>query len=100
MEFFISRGIRGQDLALLNAARQVIEATTLADICSVDGWSIARWAWEGRTNPGKAPEVGWPRKPKLSRNNWTQWQQALLPLLRTERSLRLLQPLGERPTPP
>ena len=101
MEFFISQGFRGHELELLNAARQVIEATTLSDICSVDGKSISKWAWEGKPNPGKTPEVGWPRiKPRLTRGNWAQWQQVLPPLLQSTRSLNLRQSLGAWLTPP
>ena len=100
MNFFISQGFRGSELSLFNAARQAIEVTTLADICSVDGTSISRWAWEGRADPGRTPGVGWPRKPRLTRGNWAQWQRALLPLLRSARSLTLLQPLGTWLPPP
>jgi hypothetical protein len=67
MEVFMSDGFQGQDLVILNAARQSLQVTTVSDISSVDGKTLRRWAWEGKSTSRLVPQEGWPRKPKLSR---------------------------------
>jgi hypothetical protein len=100
MQVFIDNGHRGHDLRILNGCRQSLCVTTLAEITSITGKEILRHAWNGVSKD--TYKQGWPRQPKMTRANWTLWQQALSPLLRTTRNLLLRHPLGEwlRPPPP
>jgi hypothetical protein len=100
MELFLDQGYGGADLVTLNGCRQVLQATTLADIVSTNGASIMRWAWTGKPGLRRLHENGWPRQPKINKDGWILWQQALLHLLRTARSLKLAHPLGEWLCPP
>jgi hypothetical protein len=95
---FIDQGYRGQELSILNGCRQCLQVTTLADISSIDGTEIRAPAWNGKHSG--TPRHGWPRKPKMTRNNWQLWQDALRPFLRSTRNLQLDKRLGEWLAPP
>jgi hypothetical protein len=100
MEIFLEQGYRGSELETLNGCRQALHVTTLADISSMDGVNILRWAWDGKPGLRKLSSSGWPREPKINRDGWTLWQQALGCLLRSPRGLKLREPLGSWLTPP
>jgi hypothetical protein len=95
---FINQGFRGQDLSILNGCRQNLQVTTLADISSTNGTEIRASAWNEK-NQG-TPRHGWPRKPKMTSNNWRLWQDALRPFLRSNRNLKLDETLDEWLSPP
>ena len=96
IDAFVFQGYQGQALIDLNDCRLHLQATTLADLCTIDGKEITVDAWEGRFNPQRRRQ-DWIKTYRPGPNKWTQWQQALRDLFLQPHSLhkRLNQPLGQ-----
>jgi hypothetical protein len=51
IDAFVHQGYSNEELIDLNDCRLYLQATTLADLCTIDGQDISTDAWEGKFNP-------------------------------------------------
>jgi hypothetical protein len=101
MEHFLQLGYSSQDIRRLNQCRMFLHATTLADICTVDGLFITKDAWNGSPEDHRGTRFQWPRRPPfLVVSEWTLWRRALTTLVWPGTSRKLLHPLGAWIVPP
>lgn len=94
MEYFGRTGIKGKRLKSLQRCRLYKQASTLADIASADGQKIRPEALSGAAEILFPTTYNWPAQQKPCRSDWIDWHKALAPLMVTDGSLDLLQPLG------
>ena len=58
MQAFVDSGFRGVDLKCLNFVCKYIQATTLADIASVDGHMISHQSFQAQASNGLCDDTG------------------------------------------
>lgn len=78
MQAFAEGGFRGRELQSLNTCQMFLNATSLADITTIDGKAISSLAFSGKQANHLRPHLSWPRQPShLSPTYWNLWQHAL-----------------------
>ena len=97
---FVERGFLPVELKQLHLCCSFLEAHTLSDISSADGLFIRKPCWLGAPTGYRTSHNSPVRKPPVTSLNWVLWRQALLPLVTSQLSRRLLHPLGDWLSPP
>ena len=73
MEYFIRRGIQGEELAELNICQIYLQATRLSDLATLEGKSTYPTFWFGNLNLMN-PKYKWTLKPMSHQKSWENWQ--------------------------
>ena len=63
MESFVEGGFRNADLKSLNFVRKYLQAVTLADIATSDGWRISYHSYKGLEGNNLRKDLVWPKVP-------------------------------------
>lgn len=70
--------ISEKDMRKVNRCQLFLQATTLADITSADGFRIRLDSYMGKLNrQTRDPLATRPKQTKLSQSDWTMWRKAL-----------------------
>ena len=88
IEYFIRRGVKGEELSEINRYRIYLKATWLSDLGICDGKSISPTFWYWKPSLMK-PQYKWPPQLRPHHRSWENWQTSLHTTYNLSRTLAL-----------
>ena len=94
MERAIKLEMEANSLRLVNDIRQTLQVHTIAEICTLKGDRIQKWAWDVTVPVSNKVLEIWPRTGKISASAMQEWRRLLSSFTWSRYDHRLTSPLG------